>query len=279
MTDRFTERIAEAYGSYSREYASILEPILQPMAEQIVTLGRLKGDERVLDLAAGTGLIARTAASHVRIALGVDISWGALQQAQRLGAGRIPWVTGDAHRLPFKDGTFDLITCGVSLSHFSRIQTALEEVYRALRPGGQLITSAWGSGGSNPAKAAAVEVRKKYLEDRELIYQGNFSEDLWADPERGGETLRQAGFARVQVTTQLLSGEYVSHAQAVEAALAWPLTRYRIAQLDPSDQERLEAETADAIKEVSDLRWQSEVHFYLASHPAETARRVADPRK
>ncbi len=50
MNGQFTARIAEAYGRHSQKYASILEPILRPMANEIVGLGRLKGGELVLAL-------------------------------------------------------------------------------------------------------------------------------------------------------------------------------------------------------------------------------------
>jgi hypothetical protein len=73
-----------------------------------------------------------------------------------------------------------------------------------------------------------------------------------------------AGFTDVKASTLPLSGKYQDSADAVEAALAWPLTRYRIARLDPADQRRLKEETAAAIIEVDDLRWQTEIHIYHA---------------
>lgn len=267
MNERFTARVAEAYGRHSQKYASVLEPILRPMADEIVGLAGLRGGESVLDLATGTGLIARAAAEAAGAVVGADISLGMLARARSLSAGALPFVAGDAHRLPFGDRSFDLVVCGLSLSHFGEVSVALGEIRRVLRPKGRFLTSAWGSEGENPSKAAAVEVRQRFLEDRALTFDGAFGRAVWADVERGRDTLRRAGFARVQVTTRPLSGEYLDAAEAIEAALAWPLTRYRIARLSPADQRRLKAETAAAIREVNDLRWQSEIHYYLATHP------------
>jgi SAM-dependent methyltransferase len=270
MNDRFTERIAEAYSLHSQGYASILEPILTPMADEIISLGGLKGGERVLDLATGTGLIARTAAHSIGTVIGVDISPGILKSAQSLSGGKIPLTVGDAHKLPFGNQRFHLVTCGLSLSHFPDVPTALGEVLRVLLPKGRFITSAWGSGGVNPSKEAAVEVRRRFLEDRELTYGGEFNEDLWADPELGCETLRSSGFADVRVTTLPLPGEYRNPGDAIEAALAWPLTRYRIAKLDPTNQKRLIEDTIAAIHEIDDLRWQTEIHYYQAVRPEDS---------
>ncbi len=237
------------------------------MANEIVGLGRLKGGELVLDLATGTGLIARTAAQSMASVIGVDISLGVLEIARSLSAGEVPLVVGDAHRLPFVNHCFDLVICGLSLSHFSDVSVTLGEVRRVLRSKGQFITSTWGGEDENPSKAAAVKVRRRFLEDRDLTFGGTFGEEVWANAKRGCETLRLAGFADVQVTTLLLTGKYRNSSDAVEAALAWPLTRYRIARLDPTDQRRLKEETAAAILEVDDLRWQTKIHYYQAVRP------------
>jgi hypothetical protein len=110
-------------------------------------------------------------------------------------------------------------------------------------------------------------VRRRFLEDRELTYGGQFTEALWGDTARGCEALRQNGFEHVAVTTKFLSGEYRGPSEAVETALAWPITRYRIGKLDPEDQRRLIEETTRAILKVDDLRWRSEVHYYQANAP------------
>jgi SAM-dependent methyltransferase len=270
MKPQFTGRISEAYSHHSQKYAPFLEPILAPMTEQIVKLARLNGQELVLDLATGTGLIARALAGFAASIIGADVSLGVLRRAYGQSRGAIPFVVGDAHRLPFREQRFDLVTCGLSLSHFSDVSAALGEVHRLLRSGGRLITSAWGSGGENPCKAAAVEVRRRFLSDREAALGGALNEEMWADVQRGCEALRGAGFVTVQVKTSSLSGEYRNHAEALETALAWPITRYRIAQLAPADQKRLKHKTASAVHQVDDLRWQSEIHYYQAARPIDS---------
>lgn len=267
MTEGFTKRIAEAYGGYSEKYVSILEPILKPMVEALVKLGKAKRGELVLDLSTGTGLIARDVASTGAMVFGLDISSGVLGIARQLSRGEIPFVEGDAHRLPFASNSFDLLTCGFSLSHFSDGSAALAEIRRVLCARGHFITSAWGNKGENPSKKAAVEVRRRLLEARETTFEGEFAEDVWASPQQGCKTLEHAGFVGVQVTTSIFSGQYADTSEAVEAALAWPITRYRIARLNPQDRHKLREDTIAAIRDVDDLRWKLEVHYYQAVSP------------
>jgi SAM-dependent methyltransferase len=267
MKPQFNRQIAAAYDRHSEKYVPLLEPMMAPMARQIAAMAGLADGQRALDLATGAGLIARVLARLTDAVIGVDISPGVLRIAYRQSRGETAYVCGDACRLPFESSSFNLVTCGVSLSHFSDVPAALEEVRRLLHPGGRLVASAWGAGGESPAKEAAVEVRRKFLPDKELTFGGEFSEDLWADAERGCETLRQAGFVDVKVDTSRLDGVYRDHMQAIETALAWPITRYRVAQMSLEDQSRLRQETAAAIRRVKDLSWWSEVHYYQAARP------------
>ena len=257
-------QIAEAYGRHSQKYPSILEPLLRPMADEILHLGRMEAAELVLDLATGTGLIARTAVPAGKSIIGVDISLGILAIARSLSTREIPLVAGNSHKLPFKDHCFDLVTCGLSLSHFSDVLVALGEVRRILPSGGCFIASAWGSEREDPSYSAATEVKKKYLKDKDDPFEGALDEEKWSDVERGCYVLRLAGFENVQATTIPLSGKYQNPFDAVEWAFAWPLTRYRIAELDPMDQQKLRQETVSSVLEVDDLCWQADINYYQA---------------
>jgi SAM-dependent methyltransferase len=244
--------------------------MLAPMASEIANLSGLTGGERALDLATGTGIIARELAQLTDHVVGADISLGVLEKAQGLSGKGISLAASDAHRLPFRNRVFDLVSCGLSLSHFFlNVTAALREIQRVLRPGGRFINSAWGTEGESPTKTAAIEVRNKYLEDRELTFEGAFGEDVWAVVELGTETLRRVGFEDIEVKTSRLSGEHASQSDALNVALAWPITRYRISRLGPDDQRKLKEETAAAIRELDDLHWFSELHYYQANSRGE----------
>lgn len=261
--------VTEAYSRHSQNYVSVLEPVMAPMAEEIARIVQAGGEREALDLATGTGLIARALQRVVDFVVGADISLGILSIAYGQSEGSIPLAVGDALQLPFRDQCFDLVTCGVSLSHFAKTEEALREICRLLRSGGRLIASAWAYEGENRAKSAAVDVRRKFLEAREATFGQEFQDELWADTQRGRRALEQAGFVHVQVATLPISGRYATHSAAIEAALAWPLTRYRISQLSEADQARLREETESAIRQVEDLRWRTEVHYYEAVRSSE----------
>lgn len=95
---------------------------------------------KVLDVAVGTGAVARAAASIVGPSggvVGVDPSTGMLAQARR--KLRIPLVQGVAEGLPFRGGLFDALTMGYALRHVSGLSPTFAEYFRVLRPGGLLI--------------------------------------------------------------------------------------------------------------------------------------------
>jgi demethylmenaquinone methyltransferase/2-methoxy-6-polyprenyl-1,4-benzoquinol methylase len=97
----------------------------------------LTSDTRLLDLATGTGVVARAASKVTKHVAGADASIGMLT------AGRakqvIPAVQAKGERLPFRDASFDMITIGYALRHFADLRAAFGEYRRVLRPGGKIL--------------------------------------------------------------------------------------------------------------------------------------------
>ncbi len=100
---------------------------------------------RIVDLATGTGDIARRLAVAYPDAevIGIDLSAQMLRRARRLTRrvltqdGRVHFVPGDMNRLPFPDGSVDLVSGGYALRNAPDLGQALREVRRVLRPGGR----------------------------------------------------------------------------------------------------------------------------------------------
>ena len=107
-------------------------------------LGLLELDDSlsVLDVAAGTGLVARALAPHVGKVVALDATPEMLeeggQQAQVAGLANLEFKQGDAQRLPYPDGSFDLVTCRLGMHHFFDSAIQAKEMARVCRPGGEV---------------------------------------------------------------------------------------------------------------------------------------------
>ena len=100
----------------------------------------LSAGMRHLDVAVGTGAIARSAVDIVGTSgsvIGVDPSMGMLRQALRNAP--ISVIQGVAERLPFPDRSFDFLSMGYALRHVTDLKTTFDEYARVLRPGGSLL--------------------------------------------------------------------------------------------------------------------------------------------
>jgi ubiquinone/menaquinone biosynthesis C-methylase UbiE len=100
-------------------------------------------EDRVLDVATGTGFTAMAFAARVKEVIGLDVSEGMLTQAranvQNDGVSNVTFEKGAAESLPFPDASFDKVTCRVAPHHFLSVERFCSEAYRVLKPGGKLL--------------------------------------------------------------------------------------------------------------------------------------------
>jgi SAM-dependent methyltransferase len=99
-------------------------------------------DEAVLDVAAGTGHIARALAAKARYVVAIDLTPEMLRhgkaEADANGLRNILFESGDAAHLPYLDGSFDLVTSRFAVHHFEHPAIQLAEMVRVCRPGGRI---------------------------------------------------------------------------------------------------------------------------------------------
>jgi SAM-dependent methyltransferase len=111
---------------------------------RLVAAARLKGDERVLDIATGPGYIAEAIARSVREVIGLDLTDAMLsiarERTQQRGISNISFRIGDAQNLPFESEQFDLVVSRLALHHLQNPMQALREMTRVLRHGGTVLT-------------------------------------------------------------------------------------------------------------------------------------------
>lgn len=105
-----------------------------------LALARCPSPDRVLDVGCGTGMLLRELARRLPGAAeltGVDAAAGMIEQARAKAADpRLTFVQGTAERLPFGDGSFDLVISTTSFDHWADQQAGLAECRRVLAPGG-----------------------------------------------------------------------------------------------------------------------------------------------
>jgi SAM-dependent methyltransferase len=130
----------------SGNYPTMVETFLLPLGPELVTACRIGPGMRVLDVAAGTGNAAIPAAEA-----GADVTASDLTP-ELLDAGRaraeaagltLDWVVGDAERLPFADGSFDVVMSSIGVMFAPHHQDAADELVRVCRPGGTIGLLSW----------------------------------------------------------------------------------------------------------------------------------------
>ncbi|MCF8151233.1 MAG: class I SAM-dependent methyltransferase [Burkholderiaceae bacterium] len=92
-----------------------------------------------VDLAGGTGDVARLLARRGWSVTVCDPSLPMMRAGRRAGDGSLRWVAGEAERLPFDDASIDLLTVSFGLRNATRLDAALVEIRRVLKPGGRMV--------------------------------------------------------------------------------------------------------------------------------------------
>ena len=101
----------------------------------------LDSGDLVLDVAAGTGHVARRLAPHVRTVVALDATRAMLEQGREHAPPNVLFVRGDAAALPFLDGSFDVVVTRFAIHHFGDPRVQVSEMRRVLRPAGRLAVA------------------------------------------------------------------------------------------------------------------------------------------
>jgi ubiquinone/menaquinone biosynthesis C-methylase UbiE len=147
--------------SYAMQQASfpemyerwLVNPLFRPWAELTLDELKLSAGDRVLDIACGTGIVARVASERLGgtgQVVGVDISLDMLALARAVAPG-IDWREGNASALPLRDGErFDAVICQQGVQFFCDKPAAARQMHRALVKRGRLAVSTWRPDGEIP---------------------------------------------------------------------------------------------------------------------------------
>jgi ubiquinone/menaquinone biosynthesis C-methylase UbiE len=130
--------------------------IFAPWVPALLELAALQPGERLLDVACGTGVVARHAVSQVAAkgrVVGLDINPTMLAMARAREPG-VAWLQGNVVAMPFADHAFDVAVCQQGLQFFPDEGAALSEMHRVLVPGGLLALALWCEIESSPGHHA-----------------------------------------------------------------------------------------------------------------------------
>jgi ubiquinone/menaquinone biosynthesis C-methylase UbiE len=189
-------------GSAPELYQRYLVPaITTKWAEDLVGRAQPQAGEDVLDVACGTGVVARLAnrrivQGHVT---GLDLNKGMLAVARTLPNEGTPidWIEGSALDLPFPAGKFDLVLCQLGLQFFPDQGRALGEMRRVLSPSGRIALSVYSPIERTPGANAFVLALDRVLgPNASKIKRGEHS---FSTLDELQELLLAAGFAKVEV--------------------------------------------------------------------------------
>ena len=136
-------------GSAPDNYERFVAPIMAPFVQALLDRAAPDPDASVLDVACGTGFVARAATRRVGAGgrvVGADLNPGMLAKARVASAGTEPaieWHQSPAGALPFPDASFDVVVCQQGMQFFPDLDGAVAECARVLRPGGRLAATVW----------------------------------------------------------------------------------------------------------------------------------------
>ncbi len=129
---------------YEQKFVPALFGSWPPVVAETVNI---QSGDHVLDVACGTGVLAREALKRVGPSgsvTGLDLNEGMLAVARQMQPA-IDWRQGDAAALPFEDDRFGVVVSQFALMYFPERVAALREMWRVLEPGGRLAVASWAS--------------------------------------------------------------------------------------------------------------------------------------
>lgn len=189
-------------GSTAELYQRYLVPaITTKWAEDLINRARPRAGEAVLDVACGTGVVARLAAKAGEKVTGLDLNAGMLAVARGLPSEGAPinWIEGSALDLPFPSESFDVVLCQLGLQFFPDQSRALREMRRVLGGTGRAALSVYSPIERTPGANAFVLALDEVLgADASRIKRGEHS---FADAAQLETLLHDAGLGAVDVRT------------------------------------------------------------------------------
>lgn len=191
-------------------YERFMVPVLfAPWASRLVQSANSQAGERILDVACGTGVVARRVAAHLgstATVAGLDLNPDMLAVARTMAESEghaIEWHEGRAESMPFQTASFDVLLCQQALQFFADRQAAVAEMYRVLADGGRVVLSVWQGLHRHPFYQTLHDVIRK-----RLGMSGVAEIFALGDDNQLRVLLTDAGFDHVEITPLSMTAHF-----------------------------------------------------------------------
>ena len=230
-------------------YHRYMGPLLfEPYAKHVAGRLLLLRPSRILETAAGTGIVTRAVNEVLPKAqiLATDINPAVFEFAsQELRSERVTFQRADAQELPLEDELFDVVLCAFGVMFFPDKVRANAEARRVLHIGGRYVLVTFDRLDRNPIPEAAGEaVASVFGENPRYMERGPFS---YTDAAMVERDLRSAGFEDITIETVQLAGRVSAQETAQGIVLGSPF-RAEIERLDSSALERALTAVTEALR-------------------------------
>ncbi len=259
-------------GNASEAYERYLVPTMfTPWAHDLIERAALQSGERVIDVACGTGIVARLAAEAVGSSgqvVGVDLNAGMIEMArsQTPSSGApVEWREGDVNALPYNDATFDVLLCQQGFQFFPDQAKAIGEMYRVLTPGGRLALSVWRSVDYNPYFRAISDALERHVSAE--VAAGMRAVCSFGEAEALRMRIADAGFRDVRIQVVILTKRHPSLAEYIPGQLSALPFAGAIQALEAETQANLLNDIVESLKPYTDdegLAAPLEAHIAMA---------------
>lgn len=231
---------AEAYEEH------FVPALFRQWVEPVLEVASVGPGHRVLDVACGTGIVARSAAERVDpdgSVTGVDLNPAMLAVARRV-APEIDWRQGDVTALPFSAHVFDVVTCQAAIFFFPDPAGALREMSRVTRSDGRVVVQSFAALSSQPAYGPWVELVARYAGPDAVRLLGTYWSE--GDPDAMRARCADAGLRVIAVHEHVRPAYFPNiETMVLTEVNATPLRD----RLDQADLERILAESRDVLGE------------------------------
>ncbi|MGZ5798079.1 MAG: class I SAM-dependent methyltransferase [Caldimonas sp.] len=230
-------------GSIPALYESLFVPLIfEPYADDLAARLATRPVSRVLEVAAGTGVVTRRMASVLPASVTIvatDLNQPMLDHAAAIGTSRpVEWRQADAMQLPFADRSFDAVVCQFGVMFFPDKAHAISEARRVLVPGGLFLFNVWDRIEENELADTVTTALRSVFPDDPPLFMARIPHG-YHDLATIARDLERGGFTGTPRTSTLAARSRA--ASASDAATAYCLGTPLRNEIEARDKSRLDA--------------------------------------